>query len=389
MDVKSGIPSRARRMLSTTTGRWAVLLGVYVGYLVAYAPLHSVIGNAAGIFITAPVMGARLVLGVKGGLTAGLASLPINLMLVVTTNADWREWLAGGGSTVGSATEVVVGAVTGLLRDLRLQAEVELAHRRRAEADARLLAGRLERSNCELQDVASVAAHDLQEPLRKIRTFAGRLGRNADKELGPERREDLQRIEGAVERMQALINDVLTFSRVTAGGKPFVPVDLGEVAREVVSDLEMGLDGQGGRIEVGQLPVVEADRAQMHRLLQNLIGNGLKFHRADAPPVVSVRAELRNGRDNGQGDYGATELCRITAEDNGIGFDEKYLARIFNIFQRLHPRQSYDGTGIGLAVCRRIAEHHGGSITATSEPGKGAKFMVTLPVKHHEGVGGS
>ena len=247
MDVKSG----ARQMLRTTTGRGPVLVAVYVGYLVGYAPLHSVIGNAAGIFITVPVMVAGLVLGVKGGLIAGLASLPINLMLVITTNADWGEWLAGEGSTVGTATEVVVGAVTGLLRDLRLQAEMELTHRRRAEADARLLASRLERRNRELQDVASVATHDLQEPLRKIRTFASRLGRNADTKLGPESREDLQRIGGAAERMQALINDVLTFSRVTAGGEPFAPVDLGEVAREVVSDLEVGLVGQGGRIEVG------------------------------------------------------------------------------------------------------------------------------------------
>jgi signal transduction histidine kinase len=162
---------------------------------------------------------------------------------------------------------------------------------------------------------------------------------------------------------------------VTNHHQPFVAVDLAEVARMVVSDLETRLSQVSGKVELGALPIIVADRGQMAQLLQNLIGNGLKFSKPGQPPVVKVRGELLNGPQGG------VDACQIVVEDNGIGFDEKYLDRIFRVFQRLHGRTEYEGTGIGLAICRKIVERHGGSITATSTPGTGAKFIVTLPYR--------
>jgi signal transduction histidine kinase len=176
--------------------------------------------------------------------------------------------------------------------------------------------------------------------------------------------------------MHTLINDLLTFSRVTSKAQPFVPVDLGQIAHEVLSDLEVRVQQTGGRVEVGSLPTLDADPLQMRQLLQNLIGNGLKFHRAGVPPVVEVRASSTGGDRPG---------VRLEVEDNGIGFDTKYLDRIFTPFQRLHGRTEYEGTGMGLAVCRRIVERHGGTITAESAPGEGAKFTVELPCYQREG----
>jgi signal transduction histidine kinase len=191
----------------------------------------------------------------------------------------------------------------------------------------------------------------------------------------------------AAARMQTLINDLLSFSRVTTKGQPFGPVDLGGVVREVLSDLETRIESSGGHVEVGDLPTIDADAVQMRQLFQNLIANALKFRRPDAAPVVKVtavtstEAGVPGGNGDGGGD-GAAGTVEIRVADNGIGFEEKYLDRIFNVFQRLHGRDQYEGTGIGLAVCRKIAERHGGSVTATSRPGEGTTFVVTLPSSH-------
>ena len=231
----------------------------------------------------------------------------------------------------------------------------------------------LERSNRELQDFAFVASHDLQEPLRKIQAFGDRLKTKHGAALGADGIDYLARMQGAAHRMHTLINDLLTFSRVTSKAQPFVPVDLGRIATEVLSDLEERIERSGARVETGPLPTLEADPLQMRQLLQNLIANALKFHRPGEAPVVRILSEAaKNG--------GASQV-RITVADNGIGFDMKYLDRIFTPFQRLHGRSEYEGTGMGLAVCRRIVERHGGILTAESAPGQGTRFLVTLPVR--------
>jgi signal transduction histidine kinase len=224
-----------------------------------------------------------------------------------------------------------------------------------------------------------VASHDLQEPLRKILAFGDRLQAKSGDALGEQGRDYLRRMQHAARRMSTLIEDLLRFSRVTTRARPFGPVDLGRVAREVVSDLEARIHQSGGRVEIGPLLSLDADALQMRQLLQNLIGNALKFHRPGVPPLVRVSSQLLPAA-SGKGEPGG-RLCRLSVEDNGIGFDEKYLDRIFNVFQRLQGRVEYEGTGMGLAICRKIVLRHGGAITAHSTPGQGTTFLVTLPVR--------
>jgi signal transduction histidine kinase len=172
--------------------------------------------------------------------------------------------------------------------------------------------------------------------------------------------------------MRRLIDDLLTFARVSSKAQPFTRVDLAALVREVVGDLEIAIEKAGASITLGELPVLEADPMQLRQLLQNLLSNALKFRREEVAPAVSVRATVD----------AQAQRCELVVQDNGIGFDEKYLDRLFNVFQRLHGRSSkYEGTGIGLAICRKIVERHGGSIRASSTPGEGATFTVMLPLK--------
>jgi light-regulated signal transduction histidine kinase (bacteriophytochrome) len=269
--------------------------------------------------------------------------------------------------------------------DARAAAEAEIAERQRAEAELKAFTAQLERSNRELQDFAYVASHDLQEPLRKIRAFGDRLKTSCGEALSARGQDYLERMQQAAARMQTLINDLLTFSRVTTKAQPFRPVNLAQVAREVVSDLEVRIEQTGGRVEVATLPIIDADPLQMRQLLQNLLGNALKFHRPEVPPVVKLSSELLPTQEAGSAGRAAPPMCQLHVADNGIGFDEQYLDRIFTPFQRLHGRGEYEGTGIGLAVCRKIVERHGGSITARSAPGQGAIFLVMLPIAQPKG----
>ncbi|MBC1219303.1 PAS domain-containing protein [Nostoc sp. UCD121] len=239
----------------------------------------------------------------------------------------------------------------------------------------------LTRSNEELKQFAFVASHDLQEPLRKIKSFGDRLKSTCGDTLSEQGRDYLERMQNAASRMQTLIEDLLTLSRVTTRAQPFVSVNLTKIAQEVLSDLEIYVQQTGGSVEIGELPTIQADPIQMRQLLQNLIGNALKFHRPQIPPVIKIYSKILNNQaDNISSN---SELCQIIVEDNGIGFEEKYLDRIFNVFQRLHSSIEYEGTGIGLAICRKIIERHHGHLTAQSKPGQGAKFTILLSINSH------
>jgi PAS domain S-box-containing protein len=230
----------------------------------------------------------------------------------------------------------------------------------------------LERSNRELQDFAFAASHDLQEPLRKIQSFGDLLQKEYGESLGAKAIDFLQRMQNASARMQNLIKGLLNYSRVTTKAQPYVPVDLNKAAQEALSNLEVSMQRIHAVVEMDHLPSIEADFLQMTLLFQNLIGNAIKFTRDGVPPKVKVYSSLTGNR------------CEVAVEDNGIGFDEEYAERIFAPFEKLHGMARYEGAGIGLAICRKIVERHGGTISARSSPGKGATFIVTLPVKQQQ-----
>jgi PAS domain S-box-containing protein len=259
----------------------------------------------------------------------------------------------------------------------------DITERKLVEETLKIYAAKLERSNRELQDFAQVASHDLQEPLRKILAFGDRLKKRASESLDEQSQDYLQRMFNAANRMQTLITDLMTFSRIETKAQPFVPIDLGVIAGEVSADLETRIEQTGGRLEIDELPIIDADPMQMRQLLQNLIGNSLKYHREGVPPIVRVYSQKPDepSQESIDGSVLATPFCQIEVMDNGIGFDEKYLDRIFTVFQRLHVKDEYEGTGVGLAICRKIVERHGGTITARSSPGEGSTFVVTMPLR--------
>ncbi|MCP4358125.1 MAG: PAS domain S-box protein, partial [Chloroflexi bacterium] len=276
----------------------------------------------------------------------------------------------------GAIIHVLITATTQVTEDgeIYFQGIIrDITEQKRAEAQLHTYMEELERSNQELQQFAYIASHDLQEPLRKVRTFGDRLETRYGDVLDQHGQDYLNRMQNAATRMQTLIEDLLTFSRVTTRIRPFALADLNWVVREVLRDLEVRIEELQAQVIVRDLPVIEADQVQMRLLFQNLISNALKFHRAEVSPLVRIEASLFSEEYE--------SWCQITVVDNGIGFEEKYLDRIFTVFQRLHGRTKYAGTGIGLAICRRIVERHKGQITAVSQPGKGASFIITLPVR--------
>lgn len=255
----------------------------------------------------------------------------------------------------------------------------EIKKRQQAERVLDTYSKELARSNQELQDFAYVASHDLQEPLRKIQAFGDLLESEFSDNLGKSGRQYLDRMRNAASRMSTLIEDLLSFSRVTTKPRTYQALDLTAIADDVVNDLEARIKATGGRIDISPLPTVWADSTHMRQLFQNLIGNALKFHRPDVAPHVKVYAKPLLATDT---------MHTIYFEDNGIGFEEKYLDRIFSVFQRLHGKEEYEGTGVGLAVCRKIAERYNGTITAVSKKGAGSTFSFSIPVAEKEPTDG-
>lgn len=231
----------------------------------------------------------------------------------------------------------------------------------------------LERSNVALQEFASIASHDLQEPLRKVRAFGDRLVSAHSEGLDDRGKDYLGRMQNAAHRMQSLIDALLNYSRVTSTARPFERVDLNEVITEVLGDLSFRIEQAGATVEVGDLPTMDADEVQMRQLFQNLIANATKFAREDVPPVVKVEGELKDGN------------VELRVADNGIGFEQHYADQIFRPFERLHGRSAYEGTGMGLAICRKIVERHGGRISARSTPGEGTTFIIRTPSTQWKG----
>ena len=243
---------------------------------------------------------------------------------------------------------------------------------------------RLETSNRDLQDFALVASHDLKEPLRKVRALARSLRSKLAGRLDAGCAEYLDLMDGALDRMHDLITNLLQISRISTHGQPFEPVDLGQIVADVISDLAVRIEETGGTIEVGELPTVEADPMQMRQFVQNILDNSLKFHRNGLPPKISVACATHypEAPDTAAGTRPAA-CCTIVFEDNGTGFASEDADRAFTLFQRLHNGGRVEGNGVGLAVCRKIVERHGGTVAVQSEVGKGSTFTMTLPLAHN------
>lgn len=273
----------------------------------------------------------------------------------------------------------------GTLTDIHEQKSLnELLERKVAERTRELLEmnRELELSNHDLQQFASVASHDLKEPLRKIQMFGNLIMDRED--LNDGTKKYMKKIVQSSERMSNLINDLLSFARLSVA-EIFEPSDINSIIDGILVDLELLIHEKNAKILVGPLPKLEVVPGLIRQLFQNLISNALKFSRPDVPPEIQISAELI---DEPYLDRPATKIgnyCRISVSDNGIGFEEAFAGKIFTIFQRLNPREEYEGTGIGLAIAKKIVDKHNGLIAAKSKPGEGATFIIILPI-HQPGI---
>jgi PAS domain S-box-containing protein len=241
----------------------------------------------------------------------------------------------------------------------------------------------LQHSNENLLQFASIASHDLQEPLRKIYGYGDLVLNQYSPALGPNGVHLINRMQTAARRMSGLIKDLLSYSRITATDVSFEPVSLNQIVSDVVDDLEVAINESNARVDIDWLPNVQGSTFQLRQLFQNLLANALKFVRSDVPCSIRVSSRQLALQDIPVS-LPSTDPCdrfwEISVQDNGIGFDEKYVDRIFQVFERLHSHDEYNGTGVGLSICRKVAEAHGGNITARSSPNEGATFLVYLPV---------
>ncbi len=263
--------------------------------------------------------------------------------------------------------------------DVTERLEAERAVRRLNRTLERRVAERtadLEERNKELQHFAYIASHDLREPLRKIRAFGDLLQNDAQDKLSEEADFYIQRMRSSASRMDDLLTDLLAFSRIATHTRPFTPVHVRQAISDAVEDYDLKISELDAVVDVQATGAVDADGSQLRQLMSNLIDNALKFRREGVEPRLRVHASVQPALEDA-----SEEVCRIVVEDNGIGFDEKYLDRIFEPFERLHGRSDYEGNGMGLAICRRIVQRHRGNITAESVPGEGSRFIVTLPVR--------
>lgn len=285
-----------------------------------------------------------------------------NTYRVITKDGSIRYFRLSGNFIREGGNELMIGALQDVTKDIELS---DALHAKNLE---------LRRNNEELASFSYVASHDLQEPLRKIRAFSSRIMEKEAEYFSEITKDYFSRIIAASIRMQKLIEALLSYSGTSGISFKIVPTDLNAIMDEVKSDLEELIAETDTTIEVDRLPVLPVIPVQFHQLLQNLIGNGIKYSSPDRKPVVKVTS-LMTDDEEGQGTF-----CRISVADNGIGFDQQYENKIFDLFQRLHGKNEYEGTGIGLAICKKIAQNHHGYIVAEGTPGLGSIFHVFIPI---------
>jgi PAS domain S-box-containing protein len=238
----------------------------------------------------------------------------------------------------------------------------------------------LELSNHDLQQFASVASHDLQEPLRKIQMFSALLKSHNEAHLSDESQKHLNKIIDASRRMKTLIIDVLSYSKLSATDNTFENIHLNSILDEFREDFELTIQDKGATVIVGKLAAIDVNRGQMRQVFQNILSNALKFSKTDVAPVIEISCKYLAEKSFDSIEQEDGPFCLITIKDNGIGFNEKYLAKIFDLFERLYSKSLYEGTGIGLAITKKIIEKHNGLIKAKSQEGIGSEFMFILPM---------
>ena len=268
--------------------------------------------------------------------------------------------------------------------------EMEIKERKSSEEKIKLLnrqllenISSLEQANKELDRFAFMASHDLQEPLRKIRMFSDRLALKYSDIMDDDGKTNIQRIHKAAERMQNLITDILTFSKISVDAPSFVVCNMNNLLQEVLADLDEEVKAKNGKVVIETLPELSVNPSLIKPLFHNLIGNALKYSKKDTTPLVKITCEI-SAQLNGKANQGnVLKYCRIFIQDNGIGFDQKYAEEIFGMFKRLHHNSEFQGTGIGLALCKKIVEQHKGYISARSKINEGSTFIISLPLQHH------
>jgi PAS domain S-box-containing protein len=339
------------------------------------APIGKAVVDLDGILIRGNPALERM-LEAKDGKLVGASLVEVVGELLLDPDAlakemfeDEHDVVLPSGNTIRLHFSVAVvhqgeGELVGFVVQMQ-----DVTERYRLEEERATLAEQLVRSNQELEEFASVASHDLQEPLRKIRAFSDRLVSRHAERLG-DAAGDLVRIQDAAARMQVLIDDVLAYSRVDRRPVGLVPVDLAEIMAATTAEFQERLDSVGGSVRPGNLPVIDGDGGELRQLFENLLSNAIKFRRPDEPLRIEVFEDdsLSNGGES-----------IVVFADNGIGFDDQYSEKVFSIFKRLHGRSEYPGTGIGLAICRKIVGRHGGTIRAMAIAGEGARFVIALP----------
>lgn len=298
-------------------------------------------------------------------LLAGKSTTPVQLSL---TTLEMEE---------GVSLSIIL---TDLTSQKEAQKQLEKNNQELEEANKAL-----EISNHDLQQFASVASHDLQEPLRKIHIFSNLLW-DRQKDLSPEAQKFLEKIIDSSDRMKTLIIDILNYSKLSANDHALECIDINDLVKELVEDFELIIEEKEAVIHIGDLPCIDVNKGQMRQVFQNIISNALKFSKAGIPPVINIKSARLKEKSFTSKEASDGPFCMISIEDNGIGFDEKYLGNIFALFERLNSKDRYEGTGIGMAIAKKIIEKHNGLITAESKEGLGAVFKIILPMvqtQHH------
>ena len=298
-----------------------------------------------------------------------LQSIPI----IMVTGLEDEESVTRAFSS--GAEEYITKPVNWAVLGQRLR--LLLAHHK-AEKELQAFAADLAKSNRDLEDFAHVVSHDLKEPVNLIQAFCRRLEKRCGLQLDEHGHQYLRRINASAERMQQLIDGLLSYARITTSKQPFVIVELEELTKNIAKDLDLQLKKLKATIEIGNLPVVEADPLLLNQLFRNLLGNSLKYRSEENKPLITITATPLPQLSNGD-----RKEWEIKVKDNGLGFDNRHREKIFAMFQRLDHKKPLPGTGIGLAICRRIVEHHQGTIRAVSSPGQGSEFLITLPERQN------